>query len=79
MAWTKPERGRGWSVGDAKLKRLEPFLVQHFLHTPSQIGRYFPEAHPLVHVRVPACLKELDKISWPFLANRWPNTFRHLP
>lgn len=79
MAWTKLERGRGWSVWDAKVKRLEPLLVEHALHTPSQCGDYFPEAHPLVHVRIPASLEELYKRSWPCLVHRRSNTFLHLP
>lgn len=49
------------------------------LNVPSQRGDYFPEAHPLVHVRVPASLEELNKRSWPFLAHRWPNTLLNLP
>lgn len=47
--------------------------------SPLQSSGDFPEAHPLVHVRVPAGLEEVHERSWPVLANRRSNTVLHLP
>lgn len=47
--------------------------------SPSQSSGNFLEAHPLLHVRVPAGLEEVHEGGWPVLAHRWSNPVLHLP